>query len=229
MDRVFIPPAKPIIGDEERAAVDRSCATGMVAQGRRSRRSRRSSATSWSTVATASRSTPAPPACTSACWLPASARATRSSCRRSRSPRPPTRSRSPGRPRSSWTSSPTHYCLDARCRRGGDHRAHQGDHAGPPVRPPGRHDGPAATSRSATALLLFEDAAQAHGASLEGAPVGTFGTFAMFSLYPTKNMTSGEGGMVSCADDELARSVRLLRNQGMERSTPTRSSASTTG
>ena len=39
----------------------------------------------------------------------------------------------------------------------------------------------------------------------------------MFSLYPTKNMTSGEGGMVSCATDEIARNVRLLRNQGMER------------
>ena len=45
-------------------------------------------------------------------------------------------------------------------------------------------------------LQVFEDAAQAHGATLDGRPVGTFGTFAMFSLYPTKNMTSGEGGMV---------------------------------
>ena len=66
-------------------------------------------------------------------------------------------------------------------------------------------------------LLLFEDAAQAHGATLDGRPVGSFGAFAMFSLYPTKNMTSGEGGMVSCATDEIARNVRLLRNQGMER------------
>lgn len=66
-------------------------------------------------------------------------------------------------------------------------------------------------------LAVFEDAAQAHGASLDGAPVGTFGEFAMFSLYPTKNMTSGEGGMVATADDALARRVRLLRNQGMER------------
>ena len=39
----------------------------------------------------------------------------------------------------------------------------------------------------------------------------------MFSLYPTKNMTSGEGGMVSCADEETARMMRLLRNQGMEK------------
>lgn len=66
-------------------------------------------------------------------------------------------------------------------------------------------------------IALYEDAAQAHGASLDGTPVGTFGEFAMFSLYPTKNMTSGEGGMVSAATPELARMLRLLRNQGMER------------
>ena len=66
-------------------------------------------------------------------------------------------------------------------------------------------------------LQLFEDAAQAHGATWHGRPVGSFGAFAMFSLYPTKNMTSGEGGMVACASDQIARQVRLLRNQGMER------------
>lgn len=66
-------------------------------------------------------------------------------------------------------------------------------------------------------IALFEDAAQAHGAALDGQPVGTFGTFAMFSLYPTKNMTSGEGGMVACADETMVRKIRLLRNQGMER------------
>ncbi|MFK5584295.1 DegT/DnrJ/EryC1/StrS family aminotransferase [Serinicoccus sp. LYQ131] len=66
-------------------------------------------------------------------------------------------------------------------------------------------------------VQLFEDAAQAHGATYHGTPVGGFGSFAMFSLYPTKNMTSGEGGMVSCADEEVARGVRLLRNQGMEK------------
>ncbi len=66
-------------------------------------------------------------------------------------------------------------------------------------------------------LMIFEDAAQAHGASLDGTPVGAFGTFGAFSLYPTKNMTSGEGGMVTTADPEVARRVRLLRNQGMEK------------
>jgi perosamine synthetase len=66
-------------------------------------------------------------------------------------------------------------------------------------------------------IALYEDAAQAHGAALDGRPVGTFGAFGMFSLYPTKNMTSGEGGMISAATDEIARAARLLRNQGMER------------
>jgi dTDP-4-amino-4,6-dideoxygalactose transaminase len=66
-------------------------------------------------------------------------------------------------------------------------------------------------------LRLFEDAAQAHGATSDGAPVGSFGAFAMFSLYPTKNMTSGEGGIVTTGDDEIAHRLRLLRNQGMER------------
>lgn len=66
-------------------------------------------------------------------------------------------------------------------------------------------------------LSLYEDAAQAHGAALHGRPVGTFGAMTMFSLYPTKNMTSGEGGMVVTADEATARRVRLLRNQGMER------------
>lgn len=69
----------------------------------------------------------------------------------------------------------------------------------------------------ARGLQVFEDAAQAHGASLNGTPVGAFGSFAMFSLYPTKNMTSGEGGMVSVATDEIERLMRLYRNQGMER------------
>jgi dTDP-4-amino-4,6-dideoxygalactose transaminase len=68
-----------------------------------------------------------------------------------------------------------------------------------------------------TGIRVFEDAAQAHGAAIDGRPVGTFGDFAMFSLYPTKNMTTGEGGMDACADDDTAQRIRLLRNQGMKR------------
>jgi dTDP-4-amino-4,6-dideoxygalactose transaminase len=66
-------------------------------------------------------------------------------------------------------------------------------------------------------LLVVEDAAQAHMASIDGIPVGTFGDAAAFSFYPTKNMTSGEGGMIVFSDTSLARSARILRNQGMEK------------
>jgi perosamine synthetase len=65
-------------------------------------------------------------------------------------------------------------------------------------------------------LAVVEDAAQAHAAALDGKPVGSFGAVGCFSFYPTKNMHSLEGGMVSTGDAELARTLRLLRNQGME-------------
>ena len=66
-------------------------------------------------------------------------------------------------------------------------------------------------------IAVIEDAAQAHAASWQGRPVGTFGSTACFSFYPTKNMTSGEGGMVTTGNAETARMLRLLRNQGMEK------------
>ena len=66
-------------------------------------------------------------------------------------------------------------------------------------------------------LIVFEDAAQGHLASLDGKNSGEFSSVASFSFYPTKNMTSGEGGMISCATDEFARMCKLLRNQGMEK------------
>ncbi|MFF4095227.1 DegT/DnrJ/EryC1/StrS family aminotransferase [Streptomyces sp. NPDC001834] len=65
-------------------------------------------------------------------------------------------------------------------------------------------------------LAIVEDAAQAHAASLDGTPVGAFGAAACFSFYPTKNMHSLEGGMVTTGDAAVARTLRLLRNQGME-------------
>ena len=66
-------------------------------------------------------------------------------------------------------------------------------------------------------LAVWEDCAQAHAAAIGDEPVGAFGAWGSFSFYPTKNMTSLEGGMVATADAGLARRVRLLRNQGMER------------
>ena len=66
-------------------------------------------------------------------------------------------------------------------------------------------------------LLLFEDAAQAHAAAIDGKPVGTWSLAASFSFYPTKNMTSGEGGMIVTHDKTVYRNSKLLRNQGMEK------------
>jgi dTDP-4-amino-4,6-dideoxygalactose transaminase len=63
---------------------------------------------------------------------------------------------------------------------------------------------------------LIEDAAQAHGAMRDGLPVGALGDIATYSFYPTKNMTTGEGGMVTARDPELIKRVKLLRNHGME-------------
>lgn len=66
-------------------------------------------------------------------------------------------------------------------------------------------------------LQIFEDAAQAHAASVDGIPVGAWGVAGSFSFYPTKNMMSGEGGMISTGSEQLERQARMLRNQGMER------------
>jgi perosamine synthetase len=67
---------------------------------------------------------------------------------------------------------------------------------------------------TAHGLHLIEDAAEAHGASYQGKPVGGFGRAAMFSFTPTKNMTTGEGGLVTTEDPDLADRMRLLRNHG---------------
>jgi dTDP-4-amino-4,6-dideoxygalactose transaminase len=63
-------------------------------------------------------------------------------------------------------------------------------------------------------LHLFEDAAQAHGATFEGTSVGALGDAAAFSFYPTKNMTTGEGGMITTDDDDIAARARQVVNHG---------------
>jgi perosamine synthetase len=63
-------------------------------------------------------------------------------------------------------------------------------------------------------LLLIEDAAQAHGAEFDGERVGTFGDAACFSFYPTKNMTTGEGGMVLTDDERVAERAASFINHG---------------
>ncbi|MHC3379717.1 DegT/DnrJ/EryC1/StrS family aminotransferase [Haloarcula sp. H-GB5] len=63
-------------------------------------------------------------------------------------------------------------------------------------------------------IPLVEDAAQAHGAAVNGEPVGSLGDVACFSFYPTKNMTTGEGGMVVTDDPAVAARTERFVNHG---------------
>jgi len=63
-------------------------------------------------------------------------------------------------------------------------------------------------------LWLVEDAAHAHGSFHDGVAAGTFGIAGGFSFYPTKVMTSGEGGMIVTNDDRIAAEARIYRDQG---------------
>ncbi|MFT4468367.1 DegT/DnrJ/EryC1/StrS family aminotransferase [Arthrobacter sulfonylureivorans] len=216
MSKDFIPAAKPIIGDEERAAVDAVLVSGMLAQGSEVAAFEQE----FSQVLLDGRHAVAVNSGTSGLHLGLLAAgigpgdevivpsftfaATANSVALT------------GATPVFADIEPEHYCLDPEAvaaavtpRTKAIMPVHLYGH-------PANMDALGALAAEKS-LLLFEDAAQAHGASLHGRPVGTFGEFAMFSLYPTKNMTSGEGGMVSTGSDEVARRLKLLRNQGMER------------
>ncbi|GAA1145682.1 DegT/DnrJ/EryC1/StrS family aminotransferase [Nesterenkonia lutea] len=216
MSTGFIPAAKPLVGDEERAAVDAVLVSGMLAQGAEVS----SFEKEFSEVLLDGRSSVAVNSGTSGLHLGLLAAGV-----------------GPGDEVivPSFTFAATansvaltgatpvfadieleHYCLDL------DHVESLITDATKGIMPVHLYGHPAniaAFRRLADRrdIKLFEDAAQAHGAALDGQRVGTFGDFAMFSLYPTKNMTSGEGGMVSTGDPVIERNLRLLRNQGMER------------
>src|SRR5437879_11877537 len=63
-------------------------------------------------------------------------------------------------------------------------------------------------------ILVIEDGAHAHGAEYHGKKAGNLGDTACFSFYATKNMTTGEGGMIVTDSDEIAERARLLRDHG---------------
>lgn len=65
-------------------------------------------------------------------------------------------------------------------------------------------------------LAVIADSAESLGASYKGEPVGTQAHQHIFSFFPNKNLTTGEGGMVTTNDNELAKQLRVLRNQGQE-------------
>ncbi|UIP58029.1 DegT/DnrJ/EryC1/StrS family aminotransferase [Agromyces marinus] len=212
----FIPAAKPIIGDDERAAVDAVLRSGMVAQGPEVAAFERE----FSEVLLDGRSTVAVNSGTSGLHLGLLAAGV-----------------GPGDevivPSFTFAATansvaltgatpvfadiePEYFCLDAAAVESAITERTVG------IMPVHLYGHPADVDALASladrrGIRLFEDAAQAHGATFRGRAVGTFGSFAMFSLYPTKNMTSGEGGMVSTGDPEIERRLRLLRNQGMDR------------
>jgi perosamine synthetase len=65
-------------------------------------------------------------------------------------------------------------------------------------------------------LVILEDACQAHGAEFKGKRAGGFGT-GSFSFYPTKNMTTAEGGMITTNEDDIADQAKIIRQHGMRR------------
>jgi perosamine synthetase len=65
-------------------------------------------------------------------------------------------------------------------------------------------------------IMLIEDASQAHGAEYEGRKAGSMTKIGCFSFYPTKNMTTGEGGAITTNDDKIANEIRLLRDHGQK-------------
>lgn len=68
-------------------------------------------------------------------------------------------------------------------------------------------------------LKVIEDCAHAIEGEFGGQPLGTFGYAASFSFYPTKNITTGEGGMVICEDEALGKLIRLLSTHGIDKGT----------
>jgi len=65
-------------------------------------------------------------------------------------------------------------------------------------------------------VFIIEDAAESHGALYKGRKAGSLGDMACFSFYPNKNMTTGEGGIITTNNAELAEKMRMIRNLGQD-------------
>lgn len=68
-----------------------------------------------------------------------------------------------------------------------------------------------------TNMTIIEDCAHAFGGYVDGKPMGTIGNFGVFSFYPTKNITTGDGGMVVCKKQEDEDLIRMLSSQGLSK------------
>jgi len=66
-------------------------------------------------------------------------------------------------------------------------------------------------------LAVIEDAAEAHGSTYKGKKAGSLGDAGCFSFYPNKNMTTGEGGMITTDNDDLAEQLRMMKSHGQDR------------
>jgi UDP-4-amino-4,6-dideoxy-N-acetyl-beta-L-altrosamine transaminase len=86
------------------------------------------------------------------------------------------------------------------------------DYAGVPVDAPAFRD-----LASRKGLLFLEDAAHSIGSTLDGVPVGSLADITTYSFFPTKNLTTAEGGAVVTADDALAARARSFKNHGLVR------------
>nr|WP_312911989.1 DegT/DnrJ/EryC1/StrS family aminotransferase [Natronosalvus caseinilyticus] len=76
--------------------------------------------------------------------------------------------------------------------------------------------GPLCEIAEANDLFVLEDACQAHGAAIDGERVGSLGDAACFSFYPTKNMTTGEGGMITTDSQDVANAAASYVNHGRD-------------
>jgi perosamine synthetase len=72
------------------------------------------------------------------------------------------------------------------------------------------------TSARGRGWAVIEDACEGLGSTVDGRPLGSFGDVSVFAFYPNKQITTGEGGMVVTDDDDLAETIRSLRNQGRD-------------
>ena len=197
----FIPPARPVIGEAEIEAAVRVLRSGMVVQGPEVAAFEEEFARRWSPAGTASRSTPAPRRCSST-LMALGLRPGR------RGHRAVVLLRGDRQRRRGWSAptpvfvdiEPGSFCLDPAAVAAAITAAHRGDHAGAPLRPPGR-DGPDhGDRRRSTASPSSRTPPRPTAPALHGTPVGAFGTAGCFSFYPTKNMHSLEGGMITTAD-----------------------------